>query len=113
MGKQLINIVACAAIGLASAAGVARADSPDEQFVALLSADGIDGDHEQLILVGREVCPWQNKKNGRRLGVGTNPYHAMGVKITKSLQAQGLSPDQMNHFVRDAVQAYCPEMIPG
>ncbi len=110
MVKAMTAMALWAALGLAPLVGVAHAETLDDQFLAMLSSDGIDGDPAQLVAVGQDVCPWQDKSR-KHLGVGMSKYQMARMRIEKNLQAQGLSSAQMADFVRDAIMVYCPEKL--
>jgi Protein of unknown function (DUF732) len=79
---------------LASTA-VAHADDQDDQFLAMVSAQGIPGAPEELMASGRAAC--DNYGNYTLL---VQEYR---------LQERGLSLDQAYKVVSDGIKAYCPD----
>jgi hypothetical protein len=104
--------VAVAALFLS--ASVAHSDSLDDQFLGLLSADGVNfGTPEHMIALGHERCndnqlghdqggfsPWS--------GLVRSPYTTAMSALSAKLAREGLTAVQMDHFLRDAIHVYCP-----
>jgi hypothetical protein len=78
---------------------VAHADSQDDQFVALVSAQGIPGAPEQWIAAGRAACH----------NYGSYTLLAEQYNLTE----RGLSQDQAYNVIWDGIKAYCPEKAGG
>jgi Protein of unknown function (DUF732) len=106
--------VAVAAAALLLAAAVAYADTTDDQFLALLSNDGLTaGPPDQVIGIAHQRCDanglsrmgWFNF----RFGGQPSQFNVAISKISVKLQSQGLTPDQAVQFMRDAVAVYCPD----
>jgi hypothetical protein len=106
-------VVAAAAAVLLSA-GIAHADSTDDQFLGLLSNDGLNaGPPDQVIAIAHQRCDanglshtgWYNF----RFGGQPSQFNVAISKISVKLQSQGLTPDQAVQFMRDAVTVYCPD----
>jgi hypothetical protein len=104
--------VAVAALFLS--ASVAHSDSLDDQFLGLLSADGVNfGTPEHMIGLAHERCndnqlghdqggfsPWS--------GLVRSPYTTAMSALSAKLAREGLTAVQMDHFLRDAIHVYCP-----
>ncbi len=74
----------------------AHANSPDDQFLAAVSKQGIGGQPDQLIAYAHTMCDV----------MGTPA--ALGP-MTNLMATQGLSPQQVAYVAADGVRAYCPE----
>ncbi|HWF68827.1 MAG TPA: DUF732 domain-containing protein [Mycobacterium sp.] len=95
------------------AAGVAHADTPDAQFLGLLSNDGLNvGAPDRLIAIAHERCDDQGLSRDAQWnwiwGAHQSPYAQAMWQITHELQAQGLTDAQVPQFVRNAMTVYCP-----
>jgi Protein of unknown function (DUF732) len=106
--------VAAAAAGVLLAAAIGHADTTDDQFLGLVSNDGLTaGQPDQMIAVAHQRCDanglsragWYNF----RFGGQPSQYNVAISKISLKLQSQGLTPDQAIQFMRDAVAVYCPD----
>jgi hypothetical protein len=75
---------------------VAHADSQDDAFLALVSAQGIPGAPEQLIANGRAACD----------NYGS---YSLVAQMYRPRRDRGLSEDQASKVIWDGVKAYCPE----
>ncbi|OBG51834.1 DUF732 domain-containing protein [Mycobacterium sp. E735] len=96
--------------GLLLWAGVAHADSADDQFVAALSSQGIPGDRGVLISIAHQFCDAQTLP---RAGIGLpSPYTMQLYNLRDQLFHQGLSQPQTDQLARDAAEAYCPDRMP-
>jgi hypothetical protein len=87
--------VASAAAALGLAIPAAEADTPDQQFINLVHANGIPGQDESLIAYAHEFC----NSNG--------PYW----DTAPALVGQGVQPPQFYTLRVAASRAYCPNMI--
>jgi uncharacterized protein DUF732 len=105
-------IVAAAAALLLAGAG-AHADTQDDQFLGLLSNDGLNvGPPDQMIALGHQRCDanglsrqgWFNF----RFGGQPSQFNVAISNLSIKLQSHGLTPDQAVQFMRDAVAVYCP-----
>jgi hypothetical protein len=74
---------------------VAHADSQDDEFLALVSAQGIPGVPEQLIASGRAACD----------NYGS---YTLIDQVYRLRRDRGLSEDQASKVIWDGVKAYCP-----
>jgi hypothetical protein len=74
---------------------VAHADSQDDQFVELVSAQSIPAAPEQLIGTGRAACD----------NYGSYTLLAQ----VHRLRDRGLTEDQAYKVIWDGIDAYCPE----
>ncbi len=104
--------VAVAALMLSVA--VAHSDPLDDQFLGLLSTDGVNfATPERMIGLGHERCndnqlghdqggfsPWS--------GLVRSPYTTAVSALSTKLAREGLTAVQMDHFMRDAIHTYCP-----
>ena len=74
---------------------VAHAESQDDQFLALVSAQGIPGAPEQLIAAGRTACD--------------NYGSYTLLRQMYALREGGISEDQASKVILDGIKVYCPE----
>ncbi len=74
----------------------AHADELDDQFLAGLAKQGINGQPDQLITLAHQSCDTV----GSMSGIG--PYYRLMSTI-------GLSPPQAASFQSLAINTYCPE----
>jgi hypothetical protein len=105
--------VFAAAAAVLVGAAVAHADTPDAQFLGLLSNDGINvGAPDRLIAIAHERCDDQGLSRDTQrnwiFGAHASPYAQAMWQINNELQAQGLTEAQVPQFVRDAMTVYCP-----
>jgi uncharacterized protein DUF732 len=110
--RPLRPIVAAAAAVLL-VAGIAHADPTDDQFLGLLSNDGLNvGPPDQMIALAHQRCDanglsrqgWFNF----RFGGQPSQFNVAISQLSIKLQSHGLTPDQAVQFMRDAVAVYCP-----
>jgi Protein of unknown function (DUF732) len=106
--------VLAAAAAVLLAAAIAQAESPDDQFLGLLSRDGLSvGPPDQMIAIAHERCDddglsrssWYIPPFGR----SASPFMVAMTKIERELQSQGLTVAQAGQFLRDAITVYCPD----
>jgi hypothetical protein len=95
------------------AAAVANADTPDAQFLGLLSNDGLNiGPPDRLIAIAHERCDDDGLSRvdvyNWRFGGHPSPFRVAMSKIAGELQSQGLTLDQVRPFIQDAIMVYCP-----
>jgi hypothetical protein len=113
MAAGPLRTVLAAAAAVLVAAGVAHADGPDDQFLALLAKDGINGAPDQMIAIAHERCDAADlPRTGifiPRFGAQPGPYLAEIGNIYTELESQGLSSGQAAQFIRDAIKVYCPD----
>lgn len=108
--------VVATAAAVQVAAGIAHADTADDQFLGLLSNDGLNvGPPEQMIAMAHNRCDANGLSRAdwfilRYLG-RPSPFVVAVWRIDVKLQSQSLTPDQAVQFMRDAVTVYCPETI--
>ena len=105
-------LAAVAAVLLAAA--VAHADTPDAQFLGLLSNDGMNvGPSDRLIAIAHERCAddglSRDTERNWIFGAHPSPYAQAMWQISAELQSQGLAAGQVGPFVRDARTVYCPD----
>lgn len=83
------------AAALATTAVAHADDSQDDQFLALVSAQGIPGADGQLIADGRAACD----------DYGSYTLLAQMYRLRDG----GLSEDQARQVLTDGIKTYCPE----
>ena len=105
-----------AAAAVLLAAAVAHADNLDDQFLGMLSQDGLNvSPPDRAIAIAHERCqdgalshvPFYNF----RFGGQQDPFTVAVSKLYSELQSQGLEKPQMDQFMRDAITVYCPDQI--
>lgn len=113
MVASLSRAVLVAAAALMMSAGIAHAGGPDDQFLAMLSKDGLGGPPDQMIAIAHERCDDANvPRSGGfnwRFGAGPSPYNAAIGNIYTELEATGMNSAQAAQFIRDAITVYCPD----
>jgi Protein of unknown function (DUF732) len=105
--------VVAAAAAVLLAAAVAHADTTDDQFLGMLSNDGLNaGPPDQVIAIAHQRCDANSLSRtgwfNFRFGGQSSQFNVAISKISVKLQSQGLTPDQAVQFMRDAVAVYCP-----
>ncbi|MDT5319439.1 MAG: hypothetical protein QOD88_1961 [Mycobacterium sp.] len=105
--------VFAAAAAVLVVAAVAHADTPDAQFLGLLSDDGMNvGPPDRLIAIAHERCDDDGLSRDTQrnwiFGAHPSPYAQAMWKINAELQSQGLAAGQAGPFLRDAMKVYCP-----
>jgi hypothetical protein len=113
MAVDRLRPIFAAAAAVLLAAGVAHADTTDDQFLGLLTNDGLNvGPPDQMIAIGHERCDANGlSRQGSynfRFGGQRSQFAVAISNISVKLQSHGLSPDQAVQFMRDAVTVYCP-----
>lgn len=106
--------VFAAAAAVLVAAAVAHADNPDDEFLGMLSKDGLNiGPPDQMIAIAHERCEDDSLSRtgfyNFRFGAGPSPFMVAMTKINGELQSQGLTTTQVGQFMRDAITVYCPD----
>jgi hypothetical protein len=113
MAVNPFRAVLAAAAAVMLAAGIAQADGPDDQFLAMLSKDGVVGPPDQMIAIAHERCDDANlPRSGGfnfRFGAGPSPYMFAIGNIYNELESQGMTSAQAAQFIRDAIAVYCPD----
>ena len=103
--------VAAAAVLLAAA--TAHADNLDDQFLALLSKDGIVGPPDQMIAVAHERCDDAGLSHSGlfipHFGEQPSPFSYAIKHIYDELESQGVTSGQVVQFMGDAIAVYCPD----
>ena len=92
---------------------IAHADGLDDQFLGLLARDGVNVNNPApLIGIAHQRCSDNILGHDRgvmpRFGYVPSPYQTAIRGLQSRLAAQGLTPDQADHFMQDAVTVYCP-----
>jgi Protein of unknown function (DUF732) len=104
--------VLAAAAALLLATAVAHADALDDQFLGLLSRDGIVGAPDQMIAIAHERCDAAGLSRSNlfipRFGPQPSPYQFEIKNIYDELEGTGLDFGQAAQFIRDAIAVYCP-----
>ena len=106
--------VFAAAAAVLVAAAVAHADSPDDQFLGLLSKDGLNvGPPDQIIAIAHERCADGGLSHygsfNLRFGGHPSQFDVAMSNLYGELQSQGLTTAQVDQFMRDAITVYCPD----
>jgi len=96
------------------AAAVAHAETPDAQFLGLLSHDGMNiGSTDRLIAIAHERCDDDGLSRDTQrnwiFGAHPSPYAQAMWQIDAELTKQGLAAGQVGPFVRAAMSVYCPD----
>lgn len=96
------------------AAGIAHAGGPDDQFLAMLSKDGVvGGPPDQLIAIAHERCDDANLPRSGvfnfRFGALPSPYIGAIGNIYTELESTGMNSAYAAQFIRDAITVYCPD----
>ena len=93
---------------------VAHADAQDDQFLGLLSRDGITaGPPDQLIALAHERC--DNDRLSRsgiftfHFGAMPSPFSSAQLQLAADLESQGVPGPQVRPFLLDAISVYCPD----
>ena len=102
-----------AAIAVVMTGAVAHADASDDQFLALLSRDGITaGPPDQLIALAHERCDDDNLSRSGiftlHFGAMPSPFSSAMLQLASKLENQGLTGPQVRPFLLDAISVYCP-----
>jgi hypothetical protein len=105
---------ALAATAVLMTGAVAHADAPDDQFLALLSRDGITtGPPDQLIALAHERCDNDRLSRSQpwtfRWGAMPSPFSSAMLQLSAKLEGQGLTGPQVRPFLLDAISVYCPD----
>jgi len=112
MAVNPLRPVLTVAAVLVMTTATAHADGPDDQFLGLLSKDGISGAPDQLIAIAHERCDAEglSRSGGYnfRFGAQPSPFNLAMTKVYGDLGAQGVPPGLMALFLHDAIKAYCP-----
>jgi hypothetical protein len=95
------------------AGAVAHADTQDDQFLGLLSNDGMNvGPPDRMIAIAHERCDNDGLSRAEawnfRFGGHPSPFRVAMSKIAAELQSQGLTTAQVRPFMQDAITVYCP-----
>ena len=110
--NSFARLAAVAAAVLVTAA-VAHADPQDDQFLGMLSKDGITaGPPDQLIALAHERCEDDSLSRNQvltyRFGPMPSPFSTALRQLAAKLVAQGLTDTQVRPFLLDAISVYCP-----
>jgi hypothetical protein len=94
-------------------AAVAHADPQDDQFLALVSKDGITaGPPDQLIALAHERCQDDSLSRDQtptfRFGPLPSAFSTALRQLAAKLVSQGLTDTQVRPFLLDAISVYCP-----
>lgn len=113
MTAGLFRPVFAAVAAVLVTAAVAHADTPDAQFIELLSNDGLNvGPPDRLIAIAHERCDDDGLSRADtynfRFGGQPSPFRVAMSKIAAELQSQGLTTAQVRPFMQDAITVYCP-----
>jgi hypothetical protein len=102
-----------AATAVLMTGAVAHADPQDDQFLGLLSRDGITaGPPDQLIALAHERCDNDSlPRSGAftfHFGAMPSPFSTAQLQLAAKLEEQGLTGPQVRPFLLDAISVYCP-----
>jgi len=113
MAVNPFGSVLAAAAAVMLAAGIAHADGQDDQFLAMLSKDGVVGPPDQMIAIAHERCDAANlpRSGGYnfRWGALPSPYIGAIGNIYTELESTGMNSAYAAQFIRDAITVYCPD----
>jgi hypothetical protein len=113
MAVNPFGSVLAAAVAVMLAAGIAHADGQDDQFLAMLSKDGVVGPPDQMIAIAHERCDAANlpRSGGYnfRWGALPSPYIGAIGNIYTELESTGMNSAYAAQFIRDAITVYCPD----
>ena len=113
MAVNPFRSVLAAAVAVMLAAGIAHADGQDDQFLGMLSKDGIGGPPDQMIAIAHERCDAANlpRSGGYnfRWGALPSPYIGAIGNIYTELESTGMNSAYAAQFIRDAITVYCPD----
>jgi len=116
MAVDPFHAVLAGAAAVLLAAGIAHADSTDDQFLARLANDGLSiGPPDQMIALAHKRCEANGLSRSDwfslRFFGRPSPFVVALSNIHATLQSQGLTHDQAVQFMRDAVAVYCPDAL--
>jgi hypothetical protein len=105
---------AFAAAAVLMTGAVAHADGPDDQFLRLLSRDGITaGPPDQLIALAHQRCDNDHLSRSQpwtfHFGAMASPFSSAQLQLAAKLEGQGLTGEQVRPFLLDAISVYCPD----
>lgn len=100
--------VFAAGAALLVASAVAQADSPDEQFLGMLSNDGLSvGPPDESIAIAHERCKDEGLPRSDSYSIlnggHPSPWRVAMSKIAGRLQGMGLTDQQTRQFMQDAI----------
>lgn len=106
--------VFAAAAAVLIATAIAHADGPDDQFLGLLSNDGLNaGPPDQMIAFAHQRCANGGLSRygpfNLRFGGHQSPFNIAMSNLYGQLESQGLTTPQVDQFMRDAITVYCPD----
>ncbi|MBX7135037.1 MAG: DUF732 domain-containing protein [Fimbriimonadaceae bacterium] len=93
--KKFLVAAAAGAVCLVPA-GLAHADSNDDNFVAAMKKNGVEGDTTAMINIAHQVCD----------GLASSDPDTIRDALVSQLQ---LKPNRAAIFVAQAVGHYCPQ----
>jgi hypothetical protein len=113
MAVHLFRPIVAAVTAVLVTGAIAHADTTDDQFLALVSNDGLNaGPPDQMIAIAHQRCDADGLSHNNwynfRFGGHPSPFNVAISNINAKLQSQGLTFDQAVQFMRDAVAVYCP-----
>jgi Protein of unknown function (DUF732) len=109
--------VFAAAAAVLVATAIAHADTADDQFLGLLSRDGLNvGPPDKVIAIAHDRCDDDGLSRygffNPLFGGHPSPFNSAVSKLYADLQSQGLTTAQADQFMRDAITVYCPTANP-
>jgi len=110
---KLFRPVLAAAAAVLVVAAIAHADSPDDEFLGMLSNDGLNvAPPDQLIALAHERCNDEGLSRGDSYAIfyggHPSPWRVALSKLGTKLEGLGLSEQQVRPFMQDAINVYCP-----
>jgi len=107
---------AFAAAAVLMTVAVAHADAQDDQFLGLVSKDGITaGPPDQLIALAHERCADDSLSRSQgwtfHFGAIASPFSTAMRQLAAKFETQGLTGPQVRPFLLDAISVYCPDAV--
>jgi hypothetical protein len=109
-----VNLLFSAFVAAAALlAGVAHADTLDDQFLGSLSNDRLNiGPPDRLLALAHERCTDEGLSRGDSYAIlqggHASPWRVAMSKIGNELEALGFTNQQVRPFMQDAINVYCP-----
>jgi hypothetical protein len=114
MADVVLRPIFVAVAALFLSASVAHSDGLDDQFLGLLSTDGVNfATPERMISLAHERCndnQLGHDQGGFSLWAGRvrSPFTTAMSALSTKLAREGLTAVQVDYFLRDAIRVYCP-----
>jgi hypothetical protein len=93
---------------------IAHADPQDDQFLGLLSKDGIPGGPpDQLIALAHQRCTNDSLPRSAiftlHFGTQPSPFSSAMLNLAADIEGAGVPASQVRPFLLDAISVYCPD----